>query len=153
MVSNSNPNELPDLTLPKRSIRSECNPPLSEQFQVHRQDIESIQAEPHVRMSLPSIASSQGNGFRWFFVLGAFCLPYTVMGLFIIATREWIIVDTLWDYFGGGLAVAAGLICVWQLPITCLLRALISIIYIPIIGFSLMLFSLVFVMERYGGFL
>src|SRR5262245_6302812 len=41
------------------------------------------------------------NPIRWLFGIGALFSPFVVMVLFIIATREWIIVDTLWYYLGG----------------------------------------------------
>jgi len=71
------------------------------------------------------------------------------MALFIIATREWIIVDTLWDYLGGGMSLAAGLLCVWQLPVSRLARALFLFLYIPVFGFLLIGFSLALVIQRY----
>ena len=91
--------------------------------------------------------------FRWLFGIGALFSPFVVMALFIIATREWIIVDTLWDFLGWALSVATGLFCVWWLPIPRISRALISVIYTPILGYLLIGFSLGFVMQRYNVWL
>jgi hypothetical protein len=105
-------------------------------------------------VQLPSAISLPASSpFRWLFGIGALFLPFVVMSLFIIATREWIIVDTLWDYLGGGLSVVSGLLCVWQLPVPRLSRAIISLAYIPVVGCLLIGFSLGFVMQRYNVWL
>ena len=101
----------------------------------------------------PSASVPPPSPFRWLFGIGALFSPFVVMALFIIATREWIIVDTQWDYLGGALSVATGLFCVWRLPIPRLSRALISVIYTPILGYLLIGFSLGFVMRRYNVWL
>ena len=80
-------------------------------------------------------------------------LPFVLMAVFIIATREWIIIDTVWDYLGGGASIATGLVCVWQLPISRLSRALISFLYVPVAAYFLIGFSLSFVMQRYNVWL
>src|SRR5262245_56903692 len=71
---------------------------------------------------VPSISLPPVSRFRWLFAVGALFVPFVVMAMFIIATREWIIIDTLWDYLGGGLSIAAGLVCVWLLPVSRLSR-------------------------------
>ena len=96
------------------------------------------------------ISLPHANPFRWLFGGGALFLPFVGMATFIIVTREWIILDTLWDYLGIGLSVASGLLCVWQLPLPRLPCAVISIIYIPVVGLMQFGFTFEFVGWRYG---
>ena len=105
-------------------------------------------------LPVPPIALPEPSNLWWFFIIGVFLLPFSMMAILIIATREWISVDkTAWDFIGGGVSVAAGVLCVWQLPIPRLARLMISVVYAPIVGLLLALFSLGFVMQRYGAFL
>src|SRR5262245_8298422 len=105
------------------------------------------------KSSLPCITLTQGSSLRWFFIIGVLFMPFLVAACFIVITREWILVDTGWDYLGWGGSIAAGLFCVWQLPINRLSRALITVIYTPIVGSLLVDFFLGFIGRRYGRWL
>ncbi len=89
--------------------------------------------------------------WRWFFLVGVLYLPFAVMALFIVATREWMVLDSIWDYLGISLSAAAGLLCLWLLPIDRLFRALLSFFYAPLISYFLFFYSIFIVGQRYGG--
>ncbi len=103
--------------------------------------------------SVPCIALMQRSSLRWFFLIGVLFMPFVVAACFIVVTREWIIVNTWWDYLGWAGSIAVGLFCVWQLPINRLSRALITVIYTPIVGLFLVDFFLEFIGHRYGRWL
>ena len=112
----------------------------------------NFDGENGVELPLPILLPAP-SPYRWLFAIGALFLPFAAMAMFLIATREWIVVDTLWDYLGGGLSVGTGLLCVWQLPVPRLSRVLILLLYIPVVSFLLVGFSLGFVMQRYNVWL
>jgi hypothetical protein len=97
-----------------------------------------------VESAVPSIALQSRSPFRWAFLLGALMLPFLIMACWIIATREWIVVDTIWDWLGIGISLVTGLSCVWQLPVSRLTRFVLALVYAPFMACLVVAFALDF---------
>jgi hypothetical protein len=91
--------------------------------------------------------------FWWLFLPGSLVLPFVAEASYVIVTREWIIISTLWDYLGWADSLAVGLACLWQLPISRQSRAAWTFVYVPVVGFLLVDFLSGFIGMRYGAWL
>jgi hypothetical protein len=96
---------------------------------------------------------SKASILWWLFLPASLLLPFAVEASSVIVTREWIIVSTLWDYLGWTASLALGLACLWFLPVSRSARAVMTLIYVPSIGFLLVVFLVDFVGTRYGRWL
>ena len=99
---------------------------------------------------LPLDLFAKPSGWRWLYFGGAAQLPFAISACFIVLTREWIIVDTIWDFRGFAVSLAAGVCCLWQLPIGRSACLMLTLIYLPVTGTFLFVFYLEFIGQRYN---
>ena len=99
---------------------------------------------------LPTGPITKLSPWRWFALVGAACGPFVLSACFIVITREWVVVDTTWDLVGFAVSLAVGVCCLWALPIRRSLRVLLTLIYVPVLGPTLLDFFLLFIGRRYN---
>jgi hypothetical protein len=80
----------------------------------------------------------------------AIIAPFVVMSVELLLTRNSNILAPGSDIIGLGLAIIAGLCCLWQLPTNVRKRALLTVVFVPIAVATLVFYSLVFVCIVFG---
>ena len=97
-----------------------------------------------------SVQITKPSPWQWVYLVAATLAPFAITACYIVVTRELIVVGTTWDFVGLGGSLATGIYCLWQLPISQTACVLSTMIYIPVMGASLVFFSLGFIGQRYN---